>query len=104
MDWICDVEDVYYFESSAFWGRNPGFRALRENWYQHLAKQYQLMLKDIQPVWSHSEREATSFQILTLTLGCWTTLGNTRPMYQRRNKTSLKKIVIEGVKKLIVAA
>jgi AcrR family transcriptional regulator len=101
IDWISDVEDVYYFESAAFWARNPGFRDLRENWYQKLARHYCDLLSEIHPDWTRSDCEATSFQIMTLSLGTWTTIGNTRPLQQRRSQKSLKKMVRDGVEKLI---
>ena len=101
IDWIGEVEDVYYFESAAFWARNPGFRDLRENWYQKLARHYSDMLGEIHPDWSRSDCETASFQIMTLSLGSWTTIGNTRPLQQRRSQKSLKKMVLNGVEKLI---
>jgi len=99
--WISEIEDVYYFESSAFWARNPEYRDLRENWYQYVAREYRELLGQIHPHWTRSECEATSFQIMTLTLGSWTTVGSTRPLQQRRTQKSLIKIVLSGVNKLI---
>ena len=35
-DRVLEVEDAYFFEAAAFWGRNPEFRAVRDAWYQSL--------------------------------------------------------------------
>lgn len=103
VDWISQTEDVYYFESAGFWARNPNFSDLRENWYQELATYYRDLLQQIHPDWSRAECEATSFQIVTLTLGTWTTIGATRPIQKKRSPKTLRKIVMAGVSKLISA-
>ena len=100
-DWINKIDDVYYFESASFWGRNPDFRALRETWYQELVDHYVTLLHEIHPEWSTDDCEATGFQLITLVLGAWTTMGNTRPLYRRSDKQSLKLTLLEGVRKLI---
>ena len=101
LDWISDIEDMYYFESAAFWGRNPGYRNLRENWYEGLASQYRDLISEIHPTWSRQECASTSFQILTLTLGSWTTLGSTRPIHRNRSPKRLKAMTLDGINKLI---
>ncbi len=101
LDWISKTQDMYYFESSAFWGRNPGFQNLRGNWSQGLVKQYYKLIGEIQPNWSHQACEAASFQVLTLTLGSWTTIGSTRPVHRRHSTRTLKAMVLEGINKII---
>ena len=100
-DWINHTEDVYYFESAAFWGRNPGFRSMREAWYQKLTRHYRELLQEIHPDWNNPACQATAFQIVTLVLGSWTTMGNTRPMYRSSSKQALKATLMAGIDKLI---
>lgn len=100
-DWIDDVEDVYYFESASYWGRNPEFREMREDWYQQLLKQYRTLIKALHPDWSRKQCESTSFQLITLVLGAWTTMGETRPVHRSRNRLNLKSMLMSGVEKLI---
>ena len=99
--WISEIEDLYYFESSAFWARNYKYRDFRESWYQFLDREYRDLLAQIHPDWARADYEATSFQIMTLTLGSWTTIGSTRPLQKRRSQKSLVKMVVIGVEKLI---
>lgn len=101
LDWISGIEDMYYFESAAFWGRNPGYRNLRENWYERLASQYRDLISEIHPTWLNQECESTSFQILTLILGSWATLGSTRPIHRHRSPKNLQAMTLEGINKLI---
>lgn len=100
-DWINNVEDVYYFESAAFWGRNPEFRQMRERWYQKMARHYGQLIQQIHPDWSRKQCEDGSFQVMTLILGGWTTMGNTRPFHRKRSKKALKAILLGGVEKLV---
>ena len=101
-DWINEVEDVYYFESAAFWGRNPEFRVMRERWYQKMLSHYRALIQQIHPDWSRNQCEDGSFQVMTLILGGWTTMGNTRPFHRRRSKKALKTILLAGIEKLLV--
>jgi len=100
-DWINDTDDIYYFESAAFWGRNPEFRNMRENWYQKMAGSYCELVKEIHPEWSHHHCDNVSFQILTLILGGWITMGSTRPTHQSRSIKSLKATLLDGIENLI---
>lgn len=100
-DWINQTDDMYFFESVAFWGRNPEFRSFRESWYRQLTGSYQSLLKNIHPDWSAGEIEDTTFQLMTLVLGGWTTMGETRSVYQTQNVNELKTKLLRGAKKLI---
>jgi AcrR family transcriptional regulator len=37
-DRMLEVQDVYFFEAAAYWGRNPGARETRDRWYQTLCR------------------------------------------------------------------
>lgn len=100
-DWINAVEDVYYFESASFWGRNPEFRTMRESWYQGITRHYKALVMQIHPGWSRKQCEAVSFQLITLVLGGWITMGNTRAVYRSRSKENLKSMLMSGAEGLI---
>ena len=100
-DWINSAEDLYYFESAAFWGRNPEFRTMREKWYQRMARHHRTLIQQIHPQWQRKQCDDASFQLMTLILGGWTTMGNTRPFHRTRSKKALKAILLAGVEKLI---
>ena len=100
-DWIIRTEDVCYFEAAAFWGRNPEFRSFRESWYQRLTESYLDLLKKIHPSWSSDKLSDTTFQLMTLVLGGWITMGNTRSVYRGTAESDLKDKLLRGATRLI---
>lgn len=44
---------------------------------------------------------ATAFQIITLVLGGWSTMGSSRAVYPRRKREALHAMMIEGIERLI---
>ncbi len=98
---VLEVEDAYFFEAAAFWGRNPEFRAVRDAWYQSLDRHYADLISKIHPDWDKPRCTAASFQVLTLILGGWVTMGSSRPLQQRRSRTSLKAMLLRGIERLI---
>ena len=58
------------------------------------------LLKNIHPDWSSEEVEDTTFQLMTLVLGGWTTMGATRTVYRTQNKNELKTKLLRGVNRL----
>jgi AcrR family transcriptional regulator len=100
-DRVLQEEDAYFFEAAAFWGRNPEFRAVRDTWYQSLDRHYARLIELIHPEWDKPRCAAASFQVLTLILGAWVTMGSSRPLQTRRSRTSLKKMLLSGIEHLI---
>jgi len=100
-DRMLEVEDVYFFEAAAFWGRNPEFSALRDEWYQALERHYLGLIRQIQPKWSRQRCTSVSIQVLTLILGGWVTLGSSRPIYRNRSRTSIRSTLLQGIERLI---
>lgn len=100
-DRVLEVEDAYFFEAAAFWGRNPEFRAVRDAWYQSLDRHYADLIARIHPDWDKPRCAAASFQVLTLILGGWVTMGSSRSVARRRSRKSLKAMLLSGVERLI---
>ncbi|MGI9325187.1 MAG: TetR/AcrR family transcriptional regulator [Pseudomonadales bacterium] len=100
-DRMLEVEDVYFFEAAAFWGRNPDFRDMRDTWYQTLERHYVSLIERIHPEWDKTQSTAASFQVLTLILGGWVTMGSSRPFYRRRSRKSLNLMLLRGIERLI---
>ena len=100
-DRILEVEDVYFFEAAAFWGHNPQFRQLRDDWYQSLERHYSGLIARMHPHWDKQRCAETAFQVLTLVLGGWVTMGSSRPVLRRRSRTSLKTMLLSGIERLI---
>ena len=100
-DRMLEVEDVYFFEAAAFWGRNPEFRGVRDEWYQSLESHYVRLIKRINPDWDKQRCIEASYQVLTLILGGWVTMGSSRLFYKRRSRASLKSMLLRGIERLI---
>ena len=100
-DRMLEVEDVYFFEAAAFWGRNPEFSDMRDEWYQALERHYEDLIKRIHPAWGKPRCSAASIQVLTLILGGWVTLGSSRPLYRKRSRKSIRSTLLQGIERLI---
>ena len=100
-DRILEVEDVYFFEAAAFWGRNPEFRNLRDAWYQSLEQHYFALIEGIHPEWDKQQITTAALAVLTLILGGWVTMGSSRPVLRRRSQTSLKSMLLCGIERVI---
>ena len=100
-DRMLEVEDVYFFEAAAFWGRNPEFCALRDAWYQSLERHYVGLIRQIHPAWGRPRCVAVSVQVLTLVLGGWVTLGSSRPLYRNRSRASIRSMLLQGIEELV---
>lgn len=76
---IVSSSDAYAFEAFAHAARHPGARAERDDWYLWVADHYAALLRQIDPRLSGEAAEVRAYQVLTLVLGAWITLGRTRP-------------------------
>jgi AcrR family transcriptional regulator len=100
-DRMMEVEDVFFFEGAAFWGRNPELGEIHRTWYQALERYYIDLIRQIHPEWDKQRCVATSFQVLTLVLGGWISMGTSRPFFRRRSRGSLKSMLLSGIEQLI---
>jgi AcrR family transcriptional regulator len=98
---VLETEDAYLFEALAFSGRYPDFQALRDEWWQDLDHHYTKLLKKIHPQWSKQRCAAVSFQILTLVLGSWLTMGSSQPVRKQGSRASLSRTLLQGIQQLI---
>jgi len=100
-DRILAVEDASYFETLALWARTPRYRKFRNKWYQRVSGYYAELVQAIHPEWDEERCAATAFQLFTLVLGGWLSMGSSRPLHPRRGRKALKAILLEGVNRLI---
>ena len=100
-DLILQVDQSAYFETLSIWVRTPGFRRYRDDFYQRFLDYYADLLQEIHPQWDKERCSATAFQLLTLVLGGWLSLGNPRPARAGRGRNSLKAVLLDGIERLI---
>jgi len=100
-DRILENEDVAFFEIASAWARNPEYRKFRDNWWQRINRYYLQLVREIHPDWSRKRCTATAFQIMTLVLGGWVTMGSSHPLHHRLRRKTLKAMLIDGIERLI---
>lgn len=98
---ICEVDNVLFFETMAFWRRNPQYSTVRDNWYTDVSRYYQQLLQQMHPDWDAVHCTETAFQILTLVLGGWVTAGHSRPVQKELSQAELTAILLRGIDRLI---
>ncbi len=101
LDHIARTDDAYTFESFAHLARNQPSRRKRDAWYRWLTDHYVALLVQIRPTISAEQARAIAFQILTMTLGAWVTLGRTRPNVIGASAADARDALLAGVEKLI---
>ncbi len=100
LDYIISSSDGVAFEHYAFLTRNEQVKEIRDRWYNWLMQHYAALIKQISPALSDEICEDRAFQILTLCLGCWLTLGKSRPGLLNDSSEGLKARVVRQVEKL----
>lgn len=98
---ICEVDAVFFFESSAFARRNADFAAMRESWYQSVMLRYQQLIHKMHPDWPVQCCQDTGYQVLTLILGGWITAGGSRFVSLERSPQTLTTALLRGIEQLI---
>lgn len=100
-DRILEVEDVAYFEIASTWARDKRYRVVRDGWYRRLSSYYRELVGAIHPDWDRDRCDAVVFQVITLILGGWASMGSSRPLFSRRGRKALKAMLIDGIERLI---
>ncbi|MCP3986030.1 MAG: TetR/AcrR family transcriptional regulator [bacterium] len=102
LGFIMQGADGYFFESLAYWARNPEQRALRDEWYQWLHRSYAAIVQQARPDCSPAACRGKSYQLLTLTLGAWITLSTSRPNLLRKQAAGLKETLLEAARAIVL--
>jgi len=98
---ILQVDDSAYFETLSIWSRTPEYRRYRDNFQRRVRGYYADLLQEMHPEWDKKRCAATAFQLFTLVVGGWQSLGNSSSMQPRRGHKALKAILLEGIERLI---
>lgn len=101
LDSIIATQEVYFFESAAYFARNEAFQIKRQEWYRTLDRYVSRLVRKIRPDWSRKRSEQAAYQILTMVMGGWLTLGSTRVLREKQNTETLKRQIIDGVIKML---
>ena len=95
------VDDIFFFEATAFWRRNPDYSKARDEWYDELNRYYRELITRIHPRWDEIRCADTAFQVLTLILGAWITAGRTRTLQQGSVDHAQTEVLLRGIERLI---
>ncbi|MCB1693191.1 MAG: hypothetical protein KDI19_10525 [Pseudomonadales bacterium] len=66
-----------------------------------LDKHFCQLIRAVNPQWKRKQCEDTAYQILTMVMGAWITLGQTRVLREDRRADRLKNQLVSGVAKLL---
>ncbi len=100
-DLILKVDDSAYFETLSIWLRTPEYRKYRDSFERRACGYYADLLQEMHPEWEKKRCAATAFQLFTLVVGGWQSLGSSSAMRPRRGYKALKAILLEGIERLI---
>jgi hypothetical protein len=95
------ASDARAFETFAFWARDARAREGGHAWYEWLIGHYVGLIQLLQPELESEDAREYAFQILTLTLGCWLTLGRSRPALLDKSGEKARVAIQRGVDRLV---
>jgi AcrR family transcriptional regulator len=101
LDHIARTDDAYIFESFAHLARSEASRKKRDAWYAWLSEHYVALLRQIRPGLTSEQAHQIAFQILTLLLGGWVTLGRSRPRLLGRGAAEAREALLAGLESLV---
>ena len=98
---ILKVDDSAYFETLSIWARTPKYRKYRDSFQRRVCGYYADLLRVMHPEWDDKRCTATTFQLFTMVLGAWQSMGSSSVMQPRLGRKALKAILLEGIERLI---
>ncbi|HET6472857.1 MAG TPA: TetR/AcrR family transcriptional regulator [Pseudomonadales bacterium] len=99
---IAHSSDAFSFEAFAYLARNADSRRRRDDWYAWLTDHYAALVADIAGVDAADARQR-AFQIVTLCLGAWVTLGKSRPDLVGKSAKTVKDALFDAIDRLLVS-
>lgn len=98
---IITSSDAVAFEHYAHMTRDGSDRAVRDEWYSWLLQHYAVLIQQVNTKLSKEDCETRAYQIITLCLGAWITLGKSRPRLIKGTAEQLKVRLSSLVDQLI---
>lgn len=89
------------FEVYAYWARDVDARRPAHDWFEWLGAHYAELIQSISPALTPAECRERALQVITLSLGAWSTLGQTRPLLTDRAAGKVRQSLRRGVDSLI---
>ena len=103
LHFIMARDGAYAFESFAHLARNAGDRRYRDEWYEALAARYADLIGRIRPGLAETECRRRAFQIMTLCLGGWLTMTESRPRLHDASSDELVESALAGIRAIMHA-
>lgn len=102
LEHIAHSSDAFSFEAFAYLARNADSRRRRDDWYAWLTDHYAALVADIAGV-DAADARRRAFQIVTLCLGAWVTLGKSRPDLVGKSAKAVKDALFDAIDRLLVS-
>jgi AcrR family transcriptional regulator len=101
LDSIVTTSDSTMLEVFAFWTRNEEAGAARRDFHRWMVRHYADWIRSLRPDFDDDRAKEAAFQVLTLTLGAWLTLGRSRPHLVERSQAKIKEVLMRAVDTLV---
>ena len=101
---VATHSEALTFEVYAHWARDADARKPAHEWFAWLASHYAELIRMIRPTLASPECGERALQIITLCLGAWITLSQTRPLLTERATVKVRRSLQRGVDSLVGTA
>lgn len=91
------------FEVYAYWARDAAARKPAHEWFTWLGAHYAELIQALRPALSPTDCRERALQVITLCLGAWSTLSQSRPILTERATAKVRQSLQRGVDSLIGA-
>ena len=101
---VATHSEALTFEVYAHWARDAEARKPAHEWFAWLASHYAELIRSIRPTLTSAECGERALQIVTLCVGAWVTLSETRPLLTARPAGKVRRSLQRGVDSLVGTA
>lgn len=98
---VATHSEALTFEVYAHWARDADARKRAHEWFEWLASHYVELIHAIRPTLTAAECAERALQIVTLCIGAWMTLSQSRPLLTERAATKVRRSLQRGVDSLV---
>lgn len=81
LDYVATESDRVSLQSFAYYLYRPELLSRQSSWYHWIASHYAMLLGSIRPELDAAERTGRALAIISLCIGAWVTVGQSRPSW-----------------------
>jgi AcrR family transcriptional regulator len=96
LEFMENVETVFWLEASAYWLRRGPTRRTRDDFYRWLTGRYAALIGTIRPPLDVRERQRRAYLVLTLVLGSWITHGRGSAFGTKADVAGQRRLLLDA--------